>query len=196
MNIRTSTRRLVLLSVFAAIILALGLPGSPLRIIGFPTIGPINATTLHVPVILGAVLEGPLFGGILGLIMGITSMLSALLAPNLSSPFFLRPEISILPRILIGLVAAGVYRGLAKKINRSWAAGIAAACGTLTNTILVVSLMTWRGAIGSVDSQVWEAIKAAMSVVVSVNGICELIIAIVITVALERALRPMMTRRK
>lgn len=196
MNIRTSTRRLVLLSVFAAIILALGLPGSPLRIIGFPTIGPINATTLHVPVILGAVLEGPLFGGILGLIMGITSLLSALLAPNLSSPFFLRPEISIVPRILIGLVAAGVYRGLAKKINRSWAAGIAAACGTLTNTILVVSLMTWRGAIGSVDSQVWEAIKAAMSVVISVNGICELIIAIVITVALERALRPLMNRRK
>jgi len=35
-----------------------------------------------------------------------------------------------------------------------------------------------------------------MSVVVSVNGICELIIAIVITVALERALRPLMTRRK
>ena len=131
MNIRTSTRRLVLLSVFEAIILALGLPGSPLRIIGFPTIGPINATTLHVPVILGAVLEGPLFGGILGLILGITSLLSALLAPNLSSPFFLRPEISIVPRILIGLVAAGVYRGLAKKINRSWAAGIAAACGNV-----------------------------------------------------------------
>ena len=61
---------------------------------------------------------------------------------------------------------------------------------------MVVSLMTWRGAIGSVDSQVWEAIKTAMSVVVSVNGICVLIIAIVITVALERALRPLMTRRK
>ena len=196
MNIHASTRRLVLLSVFAAIILALGLPGSPLRIIGFPTIGPINATTLHIPVILGAVLEGPLFGGILGLIMGVTSLLSALLAPNLSSPFFLRPEISILPRILIGLVAAGVFRGLSKKINRSWAAGIAAACGTLTNTILVVSLMTWRGAIGSVDGQVWEAIKTAMGVVVSVNGICELILAIVITVALEKALRPLMNRRK
>ena len=94
MNVKISTRNLVLLSVFAAIILALGLPGSPLRIIGFPTVGPINATTLHIPVILGAVLEGPVFGGILGLIMGLTSLLSALLAPNVSSPFFLHNLIS------------------------------------------------------------------------------------------------------
>ncbi|MFR1758193.1 MAG: ECF transporter S component, partial [Christensenellaceae bacterium] len=80
-------------------------------------------------------LEGPLFGGILGLVMGVTSLLSALLSPDLSSPFFLRPEISILPRILIGLVAAGVFRLLARRVNRSWAAGLAAAAGTLTNTI-------------------------------------------------------------
>ncbi len=194
MNIRTSTRRLVLLSVFAAIILALGFPGSPLHIIGFPTFGPISATTLHIPVILGAVLEGPLFGGILGLVMGVTSLLSALLSPDLSSPFFLRPEISILPRILIGLVAAGVFRLLARRVNRSWAAGLAAAAGTLTNTILVVGLMTWRGAVGAVDSQVWTAIKSAMGVVISANGICELVIAIVVTVALERALRPLVAR--
>ena len=196
MNVKMSTRTLVLLSVFAAIILALGLPGSPLRMIGFPTVGPINATTLHIPVILGAVLEGPVFGGILGLIMGITSLLSALLAPNVSSPFFLRPEISILPRILIGLVTAGVFKLLAKKINRSWAAGIAAACGTLTNTILVVSLMTWRGAVGAVDGQVWETLKAVMGVIVSISGVCELLLAVIITVALEKALRPLMKRHK
>lgn len=196
MNVKMSTRTLVLLSVFAAIILALGLPGSPLRMIGFPTVGPINATTLHIPVILGAVLEGPVFGGILGLIMGVTSLLSALLAPNVSSPFFLRPEISILPRILIGLVAAGVFKLLIKKMNRSWAAGIAAACGTLTNTILVVSLMTWRGAVGAVDGQVWETLKAVMGVIVSISGVCELLLAIVITVALEKALRPVMKRHK
>lgn len=70
-------------------------------------------------------------------------------------------------------------------MNRSWAAGIAAAAGTLTNTILVVGLMTWRGAVGAVDSQVWTAIKSAMGVVISANGICELVIAIVVTVALE-----------
>ena len=196
MNVKMSTRTLVLLSVFAAIILALGLPGSPLRMIGFPAVGPINATTLHIPVILGAVLEGPVFGGILGLIMGVTSLLSALLAPNVSSPFFLRPEISILPRILIGLVAAGVFKLLIKKMNRSWAAGIAAACGTLTNTILVVSLMTWRGAVGAVDAQVWETLKAVMGVIVSISGVCELLLAIIITVALEKALRPLMKRHK
>lgn len=195
MNIRSSTRRLVLLSAFSAIILALGLPGSPLHFLGFPTIGPINATTLHIPVILGAVLEGPLFGGILGLVMGLTSFLTALLAPNVSAPFFLRPEISILPRILIGLVAAGVYRLLRKRIHSSWAAGISAVCGTLTNTILVVGLITWRGAIGAVDNQVWTVIQSAMSVVISVNGVAELIIAVLITVALERALAPIIARR-
>ena len=196
MNIRPSTRRLVLLSIFSAIILALGLPGSPLHFVGFPALGPINATTLHIPVILGAVLEGPLFGGILGLVMGVTSLLSAILAPNVSSPFFLRPEISILPRILIGLAAAGVFRLLSRRISRSWAAGIAAVAGTLTNTVLVVGLITWRGAVGAVDSQVWAMLKSVMAVVISINGVCELILAVVITVALEKALRPLVLRRQ
>ena len=63
MNIRPYTRKLVLLAVFTAIIVALGYPGSPLNMIGFPSIGGvINATTLHIPVIIGAVLEGPVFG--------------------------------------------------------------------------------------------------------------------------------------
>ena len=54
--------------------------------------------------------------------------------------------------------------------------------------------MTWRGAVGAVDNQVWTAIKSAMGVVISANGICELVIAIVVTVALERALRPLVAR--
>ena len=43
--------------------------------IGYIPLGPIRATTMHLPVILAGILFGPKIGGILGLIFGITSLL-------------------------------------------------------------------------------------------------------------------------
>jgi len=191
MNIRSSTRRLVMLSIFVAIELALGFPGSPLHAVGFPALGPIRATTMHIPVILGAVLMGPLYGGILGGIMGLCSFLTAVMTPNLTSPFFLRPEISILPRILIGVVAGWIYRALSGKGKLTLAAVLAALGGTLTNTVLVVGMMTLRGAVGAVESSLWEAFQSIVSVIVSISGACELVLAVILVSALEKALRPM-----
>ena len=195
MNIRPNTRKLVLLAVFSAIIVALGYPGSPLNMIGFPSIGGvINATTLHIPVILGAVLEGPVFGAILGAVMGLMSLLKAVLQPNLTSPYFIYPWVSVLPRILIGLAAAGVFSLAKRKMNRSLSSGLAAVAGTLTNTIVVVSMLSVCNAVGSVDSAAWEAIRKVVQVIISVNGICELALAVLLTVALEKALRPIVLK--
>ncbi len=194
MNIRPYTRKLVLLAVFTAIIVALGYPGSPLNMIGFPSIGGvINATTLHIPVIIGAVLEGPVFGAILGAVMGLMSLLKAALQPNATSPYFILPWVSILPRILIGLASAGVFSLAKKKLNRSISAGFAAAAGTLTNTIVVVTMLTFCNAIGSVDSAAWDAIRSVVQVIISISGACELGLAIVLVVAVEKALRPWVT---
>ena len=146
---------------------------------------------MHLPVILGAVLMGPLCGGILGGFMGLCSFLTAVMTPNLTSPFFLRPEISILPRILIGVAAGWIYRALAGRSKPTLAAVLAAIGGTLTNTVLVVGLMTLRGAVGAVESSLWEAFQKIVSVIVSISGACELVLAVVLVAALERALRPM-----
>ena len=47
--------------------------------LGFIPLGPLNATIMHIPVIIGAILEGPLVGITVGLIFGATSLLRDLL---------------------------------------------------------------------------------------------------------------------
>ena len=112
--------------------------------IGMISFGVISATTIHIPVIIGAVVLGVKYGVILGGVMGVASLIRAATAPvTVLDPLFVNPLVSVLPRILIGLVAALVYL-LVMKIfkNKSTAtpvaSGIAALCGTLTNTIFVL----------------------------------------------------------
>ena len=69
----------------------------------------MNLTIMHIPVIIGAILEGPLVGGSIGLIFGLFSMYQNITAPNLTSFIFTNPMIALLPRILIGIVTYYVY---------------------------------------------------------------------------------------
>ena len=67
-------RRMVLLAMFSAIIVLLGI--TPLGLI--PITPLMKATTLHIPVIIGAILLGPADGAILGGVFGIMSFISIL----------------------------------------------------------------------------------------------------------------------
>ena len=61
MNIGNKTRNLVLAAVFVAIIIILAF--TPF---GYIPLGFMNATTIHVPVIIGAIVLGPKYGGFPG----------------------------------------------------------------------------------------------------------------------------------
>lgn len=93
--------------MLSAVTMVLGL--TPLGII---PIGPLNATILHVPVIIGAVLEGPVVGFVIGLIFGLFSLYRAAVGGSVLAPLFLNPVVTILPRVLIGPVAYYVFRGI------------------------------------------------------------------------------------
>lgn len=112
MNNKEKTRRLVVTAMLGAITMVLGL--TPL---GFIPLGFINITTMHIPVIIGAILEGPLVGGIVGLLFGLFSIVNAILRPTPISFIFLNPLVSVFPRIMIGVVTAYVYKGLKSKNN-------------------------------------------------------------------------------
>ena len=47
----------------------------------------IKATTVHIPVIIGAILLGPSAGAILGFVFGVCSLVSNTMAPTLSFAF-------------------------------------------------------------------------------------------------------------
>ncbi|NLX62133.1 MAG: ECF transporter S component [Tissierellia bacterium] len=78
--------------------------------LGFIPIGPTRATIMHIPVIIGAIMEGPLVGASIGLIFGILSMFQAMSNPTPVSFVFLNPLVSILPRVLIGIVSFYAYK--------------------------------------------------------------------------------------
>ncbi|MHB1449821.1 MAG: ECF transporter S component, partial [Bellilinea sp.] len=128
------TRRIVVTGVLGAIAVLLGLT----RLGFIPWFTGASLTIMHVPVIIGAVLEGPLVGAGIGLIFGAFSMIQAAVAPTgPADAWFTNPIISVLPRILIGPVAWLVWTALKRwPVAGLIAAGIA---GTLTNTILVLS---------------------------------------------------------
>jgi uncharacterized membrane protein len=102
-------RKLVVASMLGAITIALGL--TPL---GFIPLGFINATTMHIPVIIAGILEGPIVGMAVGLIFGLSSLFNAITRPTPMSIVFYNPLISILPRVLIGLFSYYAYAALSK----------------------------------------------------------------------------------
>ena len=57
-------------------------------------------------------MEGPLVGGFVGLIFGLFSIFQAVTAPTPVSFAFINPLVSVLPRILIGVISYYAYKGL------------------------------------------------------------------------------------
>lgn len=141
------TRWLVSVALMAAIVIVLA--NTPLGMIQLPI---IKATTVHIPVIIGAILLGPTAGAILGFVFGVCSLISNTMAPTLLSfafsPFMSTTGIpgalkavwiSVGCRILIG-VAAGWLWILFKKIklNQIVALVITGFVGSMVNTITVM----------------------------------------------------------
>ena len=74
------TQWMVSVALMAAIVILLA--NTPLGMIQLPI---IKATTVHIPVIIGAILLGPSAGAILGFVFGVCSLVSNTMAPTLLS---------------------------------------------------------------------------------------------------------------
>ena len=148
---KIDTRWMVSVALMSAIIVVLA--NTPLGMIQLPI---IKATTVHIPVIIGAILLGPMAGGILGLVFGVCSLISNTMAPTLLSfafspflsttgiPGVLKASwISVGCRVLIG-VAAGWIWILLKKLhmNRKGLQVVSLAVtgflGSMVNTVSVM----------------------------------------------------------
>ena len=129
------TRKIVIAGVLSAISILLAVTPIGYLI----TIAGVSATTMHIPVIIGAILEGPVVGALIGLVFGVTSLIRAAVAPNGPvDPLFINPLLSVLPRLFIGPVAWLAWSALRRwRVAGLLAAGIA---GSLTNTVLVLGM--------------------------------------------------------
>lgn len=177
------TRRLVLGGLFCAIVIVM----TVVPYTGYISYSPLNIeiTTLHIPVILGAVFLGWKYGLLLGSVWGITCWVRAFLIPTPANIPFQNPVITVLPRILVGLVAAAVFalflkllKNMKKRPADAVSALIAGIAGTLTNTVLVLSLYAAFGNLG--NAAFADVVKFIIGIIVGVNGLIELALALII----------------
>lgn len=171
---KTDVRRMAIIGVLSAISIMLSM--TPL---GFIPIGPTNATIMHIPVIIGAIIEGPLVGITVGFIFGATSLLKALTMPTITSFAFVNPLVSVLPRMLIGIVAYYVYKLTIKFTKNVFVSGwITGVMGSLVNTAVVLGMIyilygaRYAEALGESAS----AAKTLILTLVATNGIPEAIV--------------------
>ena len=134
--VQERTRKIVITGVLSAISIFLGIT----RLGFIPWITGASLTIMQVPVIIGAILEGPVVGLMIGFIFGIFSLIQAAIAPTGPTDiWFTNPLLSILPRLFIGPVSWLIYRILERwKVPALVTAGVA---GSLTNTILVLGMI-------------------------------------------------------
>ena len=185
---RLNVRKMTVIGVLSAISIMM----SMLPFIGYIPIGPTKATIMHIPVIIGAIIEGPVVGATIGLIFGLTSLWNAMTQPTITSIFFLNPLVSILPRVLIGVVAYYVYQGIYKISKKVYAAGfMAGLIGSLANTVGVLGMiyvlyadkyMERIGQAGA-DAGKWLFTLAAT------NGVPEALVAALIVSAVSVSLK-------
>lgn len=132
---KVNVRRMTVIGVLSAISIML----SMLPMIGYIPIGPTKATIMHIPVIIGAIVEGPIVGAAVGFIFGLTSLIKAITEPTVVSFAFMNPIVSILPRVLMGILAYYVYQGAIKITKNVYISGmITGAIGSFLNTIGVL----------------------------------------------------------
>lgn len=192
MNINPKVRKLVILSLLTAIVILLGMPGSPL---GFVPLGVITPTTIHIPVLIGAMATGPVGGAILGLAFGIMSLITAIVRPTLFSPAFLNPLISILPRVLFGLIAGWMYRGLMRATKGSfWSVPIVSGAATAIHTVMVMGGILLIGNWFPGMQELTLQLPGLLSGIILLNTLPEIALAILVCSAVMRALRPLLIR--
>ncbi|WP_195953368.1 ECF transporter S component [Clostridium saudiense] len=176
----SKTRRLVLIGALGGISIFLGVSG--LGLIRLPI---FSLTIMHIPVIIGALLEGPVVGISVGLIFGLFSMYQNITAPGLTSFIFWNPIVALIPRMLIGIVAYYSFKLFKSKIkNTGVCAGIAAVLGTLTNTIGVLGLtyILYLDQYAQAREISREAVAGTLLTVGLTNGIPEAIVSALITI--------------
>ena len=204
---KMDTRYMAMLAMFCGILLVMGATG-----IGFIPLPVIKATTMHIPVILGAILLGPTAGAVLGGVFGLCSIWANTTSPGLLafafSPFMTTEGlpgvlkslwIALGCRILLGVIAGWLWKGMKRVLKQDYLAlPVTAAIATICHTILVM------GSIYLLLAQQYAqaknvAITAVFGLVmgtVTASGIPEAIIAAVLVTVIGKALLHLMARMK
>lgn len=193
------TKWLTSVALMAAIVILLA--NTPLGMIQLPI---IKATTVHIPVIIGAILLGPMAGAFLGGVFGICSMISNTVAPTLLSfafsPFMSMTGItgalkavwiSVGCRVMIGVISGWFWILMKKiKVNSLAALPITGFIGSMTNTLFVMGSIYLMLAkeYAQVKSVAVDAVWGLIMATVTASGIPEAIAAAILVAVIGKVM--------
>ena len=204
---KKDTRYLVTLALFCGIVLMMGMTG-----IGFIPLPVIKATTMHIPVILGAVLLGPTAGAVLGTVFGLCSIWTNTVTPGLLSfafsPFMSSEGmlgvcksiwIALGCRVLFGYSAGWLWKLFKQSLKKDYLAlPVTASFATVLHTVFVMGSIYFLLAQQYADAKN-VGISAVFGLImgtVTASGIPEAIVAAVLVTAIGKALLHLMERMK
>ena len=139
-------KKLALTGAFSALVIVLGITN-----LGIIPIGPTaSITILQIPVILIVMLAGLPEGLFVGAVFGILTLVRAAMSPSgVLDPLFVNPLCSVLPRMLIAVVAWALWKALSKvpHLPIIISAGVTGFVTTVAHTLLVIgSIYIFEGA--------------------------------------------------
>ena len=188
------TKNLAFMSLFIAIELLMVM----VPFLGFIPIGPLRATTLHIPVIIAAMTLGKEKGAGIGLVFGLSSLLINTISPTVTSfvfsPLisgsFMSALIAIIPRMLIGYVSGWIYEK-SQWHRRTVVMTVSAMMGSLTNTVLVLGgiYLIFGSQYASSIGQSYQQLLPYFLGIIMTNGVLEAITGTIIAVAVTKILQ-------
>lgn len=200
---RRKTKFLVLVTMFCSIQVILML--TPL---GYIPLGPVRATTMHIPVILAGILLGIKGGAITGFVFGISSVMINTLTPTITSfvftPFYSLGDysgnfwslvIAIGPRVLLGILAAVIYqvfKNRGEKLSLI-GSGVTALVCTLIHSILVLGMIYvfFGPSYAAAKGVEVSALFGLLLGLITTNSVLEAVVAVVIVTPLTKVLEPL-----
>lgn len=204
---KLDTRYMATLAMLCGILMVMGMTG-----IGFIPLPVIKATTMHIPVILGAILLGPSAGGILGGLFGLCSMWTNTITPNLLSfafsPFMTTEGfpgilksiwIALICRLLFGIAAGWLWKLVKKMTSNDYVAlPVTAAVSTVLHTVLVMGsiyvLLAQQYA--DVKNVAFSGVFGLIMGTVTASGIPEAIAAAILVTVIGKALLRLLARMR
>ena len=204
---KSDTRYMATLAMLCGVLLVMGMTG-----IGFIPLPVIKATTMHIPVILGAILLGPAAGAVLGAVFGLCSIWANTVTPGLLSfafsPFMTTEGflgilkslwIALGCRIFLGVIAGWLWKLLRKVFHKDYLAlPITAAIATLCHTVLVMGSIYFLLAqqYAAAKNVAFSAVFGLIIGTVTASGIPEAIAAAILVTVIGKALIRVMAQIK
>lgn len=189
------TQKLAITSILTALVLVMAF--TP---IGYLKIGVVSITFITIPVVIGAIIGGPAAGAFLGAVFGATSFIQCFgMDPFGTTLFSVNPVFTailcFIPRILMGLFCALIFKGLSSKIKNDIVSySVTSVSGGLLNTVMFVGALILLFGNSDYLRSFGDSVPAIIGVLVTFNAAIEWAVCLVIGTAVSKAISVVIKR--